>query len=353
MLREPMFAKKMTAVPYGARWLMEPKFDGWRAIASTIGAVRLETRTGNQITQVPYIASAVAETIPPQTIIDGELVDLRSGERQWNRTQTILSTTRGGYEHGPSDEDPPLTYVIFDVLQIAGEDLRQRPLLQRKQRLVELLAGIAPDGVLMQSPIHEATEEGLAALLADGFEGVVVKDVNSAYVCGGRRHGWYKIKPEEEIEALCTGTYPAEPGSKYAPLVDGEPRPWAVGGIRFQVEHDDGRIYEGRAAGMNDQLRRELHEKPECFEGRVVELIHWGIQDRGALRHPNFKRFRSPAEKPAATTASAPVSEGKPPILHAGHLHQRQTPYAQLRRDGRRQAVALHRQPARGLGRGL
>jgi ATP-dependent DNA ligase len=296
LLREPMFAAKTHDVPTGPQWLMEPKYDGWRVIASTTDGVRLETRTGNEITQVPYIAAALAERLPKDTIIDGEIVALNHG-RQWNRTQEILSTTRGGYQHNPADEDPALTYVVFDVLQIDGEDLRKLTLVERKARLVELLPDLADGGVLMHCPVQPPSEDGLDQLVAEGYEGVVVKDIYSVYACGGRRHGWLKIKPEEEIEAVCTGTYPAEPGSKYAPLVKGEPQPWAVGGICFMVEHPDGRTYEGRAAGMDDQLRGELHEHPERFIGLIVELRHWGVQESGALRHPNYRRFRSPTDK--------------------------------------------------------
>jgi ATP-dependent DNA ligase len=315
---------------------MEPKFDGWRVLASTINGVRLETRTGNGITQVPYIANALVERLPKDTIIDGEMVALRHG-RQWNRTQEILSTTRGGYQHKPTEDDPPLTYVVFDVLQIAGEDIRQLTLAERKRRLIELLPDLGTDGLLMHSPIHEASEEGLDKLVGEGFEGVVAKDVYSVYVCGGRRHGWVKIKPEEEIEAICTGTYPAEPGSKYAPLdEDGNPKPWAVGGICFRVEHPDGRVYEGRAAGMDDQLRSELHQHPERFVGLVVELRHWGVQESGALRHPNYRRFRSPADKavpskpagsrkrarrgPAAKAPATCASSGKRRMRNYGQM---------------------------------
>lgn len=328
MLRQPMFAAKSQNVPTGPNWLMEPKYDGWRVIASTIDKVRLETRTGNAITQIPYIANALAARLPKDTIIDGEVVALRS-DHQWNRTQEILSTTRGGYQHQPTADDPPLTYVVFDVLQIDGEDIRQLPLVERKARLINLLPGLGPDDVLMHSPVQQASEEGLDQLVAEGFEGVVVKAVLSTYVCGGRRHGWVKVKPEEEIEAVCTGTYPAEPGSKYAPLVAGKPQPWAVGGICFRVEHQDGRVYEGRAAGMTDRLRSELHEHPERFTGLVVELIHWGVQDSGALRHPNFRRFRSPADK-AAPAATGKASRPRAQVVSPPAGNRRMRNYAQM-----------------------
>ena len=67
MIREPMLAARMATTPTGPQWLMEPKFDGWRVMTSTIDGVRLETRTGNPITQVPYIGRAVKEIVPAQT----------------------------------------------------------------------------------------------------------------------------------------------------------------------------------------------------------------------------------------------------------------------------------------------
>lgn len=306
LLPEPMLAAKMTGIPTGPGWLMEPKCDGWRALAGILGGdrgVRMETRTGNAITQVPYIADALRAHFPPGTIVDGELVDLASGARQWNRTQTILSKTRGGYQHRPKRHDPALTYVLFDVLQVKGLDVRRQILIERKQQLVALATGIeqATGGLITLSPVQTPSEEGLEALIEFGFEGVVVKRVNSPYIAG-RRGGWGKIKPELEIEAVCTGTYPPKQDSKYA-----LPEPWAVGGLRFRVEYLDGRVYEGRAAGMDDELRRELHEHPQRFVGKVVELVHWGVQPTGALRHPQYRRFRSDAEKPAPTVQQRPA----------------------------------------------
>ncbi|HEY5342354.1 MAG TPA: hypothetical protein VIJ66_01685 [Solirubrobacteraceae bacterium] len=307
----PMLAQKITHVPTGEEWLIEPKYDGWRALAHVADDVRLQTRTGNPITQVPYLDAVIAASVPPGTILDGELVDL-SSERQWNRTQTILSTTRGGFQHRPSAEDPALTYVLFDVLTLAGTDLRDRPLIERKQHLAELLdgAGDAPGGLLALAPMEPASKQALDVILTAGFEGAVIKHRDSRYVCGARGGGaWYKLKPDAEVEAVCTGFYPAEPGSKYAPLDDdGQPQPWAVGGLCFRVEHDDGRVYDGRAAGMDDQLRREMHETPSLFVGLVVEIGHRGIEASGSLRHPQFKRFRARQEKPARRIAPAKAS---------------------------------------------
>ena len=297
MLPKPMLAKKMTRIPEGAGWWMEPKYDGWRMLAVIQDHVVMWTREGHSITQIPYIAQAIAEHLPPGTIIDGEVVDLRS-DRQWNRTQSILGSSRGGFQHHPTAGDPPLTYVLFDILCLAGTDVRSRPLRDRRAMLEEHCAGLPmTDGVLALTPIAPPSDAGLDALVELGFEGVVCKREDGAYLCGSRRGGWGKIKPQHEIEAVCTGTYPATPGSRYAPRVKGKPQPWAVGGICFRVRHDDGSVFNGRAAGMTDALRADLHTHPERYVGLVVELTHWGVTDTGALRWPQIKRFRSPLDK--------------------------------------------------------
>jgi hypothetical protein len=57
---------------------------------------------------------------------------------------------------------------------------------------------------------------------------------------------------------------------------------------------------------MDDRLRRELWERPGDFHGCVVELVHWGVQDSGALRFPQVRRLRSKHDKaPAPIPAPA------------------------------------------------
>jgi ATP-dependent DNA ligase len=287
---------------------MEAKYDGIRILAGILGRVGLWTRSGNSITQVPYIEQAILALFAPGTILDGEIVDLRS-ERQWNRTQSILSRTRGGYQHQPTASDPALTYVIFDVLQSGERDVRRLPLRERRALLEEMCAGIndRDDLPLMLIHKHEPTEEGLKAILDLGFEGVVCKREDSTYLCGDRSGAWLKIKPKETLDVEFTGVYPAKPGSRFAPIRGGQPQPWAVGGICFRLRHDDGRIYEGRAAGMDDKLRAELWEYPEKYTGWIVELNHWGVQDSGAVRFPQVVRLRHPTDKALA--------QGKPAVV--------------------------------------
>jgi len=89
-----------------------------------------------------------------------------------------------------------LVYYVFDLLMLDGKDLRQLPLVKRKQRLARLVTGhprllavehIANDGVAM-----------FAGALALGLEGIVAKDAKSLYVEGPiQTWHWQKIKNKD------------------------------------------------------------------------------------------------------------------------------------------------------------
>jgi ATP-dependent DNA ligase len=116
MFIKPMLAATIDVVPEdGTEWIVERKYDGWRAIAGSASSgegVWVETRTGKRISSVPYLNDALQAWLPAGTVVDGEVVDLSPGRRQWNRVQTILSRTARNYRHVPTLEDPALTYVV-------------------------------------------------------------------------------------------------------------------------------------------------------------------------------------------------------------------------------------------------
>jgi len=117
------------------------------------------------------------------------------------------------------------------------------------------------------------------------------------------------------------------------------PQPWAVGGVCFRVVHDDGRVYEGRAAGMGDRLRAELWQHHEQFRGYVVELAHWGVQESGALRSPQVRRLRHPSDKKppalAKQTVKKPRAERQPSAPGTPWMRN----YAAMSPDNRRECI--------------
>src|ERR1035437_10164886 len=130
-----MLCRTLDVVPEDERYLSSEKLDGWRALAAIVaGGVALRSREGHPVTAVPYINDALRALAPAGTILDGELVD-RARPRQLRRTKSILVSPE---PHVWTPEDPPITYAVFDLLFLAGRDLREEPLHER----LELLAAL-------------------------------------------------------------------------------------------------------------------------------------------------------------------------------------------------------------------
>ncbi len=89
-----MYALSAPKLPEGEDWLYEVKFDGYRCLAGRDSSgVTLWSRRGNIFTdQFPQIARA-CEQLPPDTLLDGEIVALdKNGRISFNVLQNYRST---------------------------------------------------------------------------------------------------------------------------------------------------------------------------------------------------------------------------------------------------------------------
>jgi bifunctional non-homologous end joining protein LigD len=115
----------MAKLPEGPDWEYEIKFDGDRALGiKSAGRARLMSRNGNDFTiRFPSVASALSK-LPDNTAVDGEIVALdEAGSPSFNVLQN--------YNHAAT----PLQFYAFDLLHLAGKNLRDRPLDERRELL--------------------------------------------------------------------------------------------------------------------------------------------------------------------------------------------------------------------------
>ena len=206
---EPMLAKSVPILPepVGPQDLrLEPKFDGFQLIAfCRPDEVVLQSRAGRILTRYfPDIASVLHTALPGQPIVDGEIVVWNPAH---NRTDFALLQQRitAGRRLPQLVRELPASYVIFDILQDAdGEELMSRPLRERRERLVALLADVPPALTLCPQTTSTAEAmEWMQTLTHAGIEGVVVKDAASRYVPG--RRGWLKYKTRLSTLAIIGG----------------------------------------------------------------------------------------------------------------------------------------------------
>jgi bifunctional non-homologous end joining protein LigD len=164
--------------------------DGWRMVATkAAGAVRLVSRNGLDHTRrFPELVKALTALKPDTFTLDGEVAvyDQAFISRfEWLRAR-------------PKDEPATLpVYMVFDVLELGGRDLRGEPLKGRRRVLQKLVGG---HGMIF--PVRRLSQDGLKAweeAVARGYEGMVAKDPESLYV-PGRTLKWLKVKQKDYRE---------------------------------------------------------------------------------------------------------------------------------------------------------
>ncbi|OLT19405.1 hypothetical protein BJF79_16770 [Actinomadura sp. CNU-125] len=200
------------ACPGGCRY--EPKFDGFRAVAivDETGAVLLASRRRTRFNEAfPEVAAAVAEVVPAATVLDGEIV--RWGPDGRLDFGALQRRHVAGRRRRDLARDEPCHYVVFDVLETGGDDLRPRPLRERRTILERLLADVPSGSRVVATPQTADVAEArlwFDALAARG-EGLVVKDADGAYLEGRRR--WQKVKRRTTAEGIVGGVT----GTRQAP----------------------------------------------------------------------------------------------------------------------------------------
>jgi bifunctional non-homologous end joining protein LigD len=235
-------------------WVYEEKYDGYRILAYKEGSrVRLYSRNAIDRTDRFFDVAAAMSTLRPATLLlDGEVsVFDREGVSRFQLLQN-LGTAKS-------------VFAVFDCLYKDGQDLRRRPLSERRVALEESLAldrppnkarnkpgqnKIAANKVIV--PSSRLASDGLEAYrlaIQRKFEGLVAKDLASPYI-EGRSSFWLKVKVHQEDEFVIGGfTEPSGARTHFGALLLGA--------------YDRGKLhFVGKVGtGFNQQNLAELFKK--------------------------------------------------------------------------------------------
>jgi ATP-dependent DNA ligase len=166
--------------------------------------VILHSRRGRPLDPYfPEITAALASHLPAGTVVDGELV-VYDADR--GRTWFPLLNRRitAGRNLPQEVRQHPASYVVFDQLQYADEDLTTLPYAQRRPQLETVMAG-APAALTVCPTTNDPAQarEWMADAADLGIEGIVVKDMADPYRPGRTR--WRKVKTRTTTEAIIGG----------------------------------------------------------------------------------------------------------------------------------------------------
>lgn len=203
---EPMYCQLSRAIPSGAGWQYELKFDGIRALAIKNGKdVQLFSRLGNSVAErFPEVVKHLRELPCEKAMLDGEVVALEPSGRS---SFQLLQMSRM-----PGHKPPPIRYYAFDLLNLEGKDLTGLPLAERKDRLQALLPK-DQDILRFSASLSGDPKKLLQQVRERGMEGLIAKKVDSPYEPGRRRGAWLKLKCVQQQEFVIGG-YTAPRGSR-------------------------------------------------------------------------------------------------------------------------------------------
>jgi bifunctional non-homologous end joining protein LigD len=294
--------------PAGPGWVHEIKWDGYRAQAHLReSGVVVYSRGGLDWTdRFDTIGVAVGALPARSCIIDGEAVVLgASGKPDFQALR-----------HELGRRSARVRYHALDLLELDGQDLRPRTLLERKRRLEKLLKGADPVLVYVE---HLEGDGGrvVKQACALGLEGIVSKQADSPYR-SGRQEIWIKSK------CRLTETVPV---IGFVEKLGARPRRIAA---LYTGRVEDGRLlYGGKVGtGWNDTIAEEVREaldplirktspldvkvsKPKATwvePTMLAEVTYATRTDEGLLRGSSFKGLREDLE---ATPAAAPAAAAK------------------------------------------
>jgi len=245
---KPMLAKAKETPPSPPGWVYEPKWDGFRAIIWSGDKRRIDSRSGKDLLRYfPELAAAV-DQLPAGTVVDVEIVvvidDVTEFETLQQRIHPAASRVNMLAEQTPAE------LVAFDLLAVAGEDLRAHPQHERRRLLEELAVGLGDPWHL--TPVTDdlaVATEWFTEYEAAGCDGIIAKAGDGVYV--ENKRDWIKWKHRREADCVVGGYRVHKDGDK-------------IGSILLGLYDDAGSFqFVGHCSGFSDHDRVELLGKFE------------------------------------------------------------------------------------------
>lgn len=288
---KPMLATLTEKAFDSSDWIFEIKWDGYRMISGlNKGEITLTSRNFISYTRkFPTIVKSL-KLIKVNAVLDGEIVVIDdAGVSNFQLLQNYQRTGKGN-----------IVYYLFDIIWLEGHDLRNIPLLKRKELLSEILP--EKSDIRLSEHITKDGKKLFEAAKKQNLEGIIAKLSGSYYYEGARTKLWLKIKTEKRQEAIICGYTGPQGSRKY------------FGSLILGLYEGGKLTYIGNSGtGFNETSLKQIYDKlkkyvqSECpFEIRpkITPSPKWVIPkliceikfsewtSDGHMRHPVFEGMR-------------------------------------------------------------
>ena len=252
----PMEARSQEEIPEGENWLYEPKWDGFRCLAFRKGTeVLLQSKSGQPLGRYfPEMVEAVGQLPHKQFVLDGEIVIMRGGKLSFDDLLMRIHPAESRIRK--LSKETPASYLVFDLLvDEKAHSLIERPLSERWSKLGKFFEGIRQMSI-RRSPATSDVEEAkrwMTELSGSGFDGVVAKRLDLAYM-SGERTGMVKIKNIRSADCVVGGFRYASKGG-------------GIGSLLLGL-YDEGKLnHVGFTSSFNSEMRLNLKGIVEKLKG--------------------------------------------------------------------------------------
>ena len=190
-----MLLERASELPEGAGWLHELKLDGYRAIAFRSGGRGcLRSRNDKDFSQRYSAIARSLESLPDETVIDGEIVALdQSGRPSFNALQNFGSATA------------PIFYYVFDVMILKGRNVMAETLDARRGLLESEVLPYLAEPIRCSPSLPGSIADLAHSIKAQGLEGLIAKRRSSRYESGARSGAWLKMRVNRGQEFVIGG----------------------------------------------------------------------------------------------------------------------------------------------------
>jgi ATP-dependent DNA ligase len=186
-------------------------------------------------------------------------------------------------------------FYIFDCIEMNGIDLRDMTLDSRLTFATEMFHRLVGELPFLRRldtyETHEWKRLWDEYILEYGYEGLVFKDSSSRY---HDKNAWARMKAVVEMDYICTGFRDADEGTKYVGM---------VGSVLGTLIDKDVSVTVG---GLTEVERKLFTEMPEMYVGQVFTAKGNNWYPSGAIRHPQFKRWRNDKDPEDCTYEQIP-----------------------------------------------
>lgn len=278
-------AKVETRKAAAGKIQIEPKYDGIRLLLGhdNEGVFSAYTRNRRKDGSLHDVAEKLPQlksaAVPEHTVYDGELIT--GFDSTSFKVMEIIGMTSAGAVEKQAEQEQWLRYAVFDVLRYRGKDVRHLPLTARRALIKDDEIGSSALKVPAETAATASERcDIFTRSIDEGFEGVVLKDPNSAY---GANKAWTKQLRLRSFDCKVVGVKRGR--GKFSNT---------AGSLQLAMFTIDGNLEVVGSVNCGSDGERDAWWRSEGVAkvGAIVQVTAKGWTKNGKLLHPRYGGIR-------------------------------------------------------------